>query len=144
MSLSSDLEALFKNPPAAEDAVIQKWTDAMTNYTPGVTPPSTAGTGAVNAFKAALTGFSQANQAATDLENAFKAWAAALALGMITGTITGSTPPSGQVTFSSLFSNPIANATTRASDIAGKVNTWVATGVTTTAAGAGPPWAPPP
>jgi hypothetical protein len=129
--------------PPQEDALIDQWASAMDSYAGDVLPSSSPipPTGPKTAMTAALAGFSQANKATTKLEDAFAAYAAPLAVGMVdVTTYSAATAPAGSIGFEQVFASTYSSAADAAQAIADKVQAWMITGSATPTAGGSTPW----
>ncbi len=128
-SLSSGIESVAASPPATAAGCAQAWADAVQSYAAGIVPPSATVAAAAAALAGALTAAFGAPDAAPGMESAFAAFAASLGGGMA-GHVP--TPPAGQVGFASQFSGPApATHSAAAAAIAGRIDTWLRTGLST-------------
>lgn len=146
VQLRADIEQLcgdMTSATTAEDGsrakAAERWASAMGSYAQGLSPPSGAIELAAGALRAALAlAFAeQPPQSVTDMEIAFRAFGAALALGQaapMAPPFAGVGPP-GDVGFVIYFGNPSRTRAGAAELLAQKIALWMTTGTATSVAG---------
>lgn len=131
--LTEDLEALFSSPGGTVAECAVSWADAMGAYASSVQPPSLSVATAATTLSTALAAAFSGPSVIADVEVAFKAFAAAVGLGMAPA-FTG-VPPVGLVGFASEFAkSPDQWAATHpeAAELwADKIHAWMTTGSAT-------------
>lgn len=131
-TLSTDLEAIFADPPDTRALCAQAWADAVKAYAAGIVPPSTTVTAAAATLSTALAGaFAtvEAPYAGPAMETAFAAFAVTVGGGMTGYTPT---PPAGTVGFADQFAGAAPETHADAADaISGLIHDWLTTGTST-------------
>lgn len=136
-ALEAALEAIASSPaPSSVEQAAAEWAQAMATYAAGIVPASTTIPAAATALQSALaTAFTQ-RPAASSMETAFTAFAAAVGAGMAPAFVA--TPPPGNVGFAAQFgAGNLDSHAEAASQVAGIIDDWMKTGTAVPSAGGG-------
>jgi hypothetical protein len=127
--LTSDLEALFAEPPPTAAECAQAWADAAEAWASGIVPPSTTVSASKAALAASLTSAFATPAAAPLMETAFLTFATAVGLGMAG---YAPVPPPDPIGLAVQFAGPKPPThADAAQQIATLIDTWMRTGVST-------------
>jgi hypothetical protein len=127
--LTSDLEALFADPPPTAAECALAWADAAEAWASGIVPPSTTVSASKAALAASLAGAFATPAAAPLMETAFLTFATAVGLGMAG---YAPVPPVAPIGFAPQFAGPKPETHVEAAQqLASLLDDWMKTGTAT-------------
>lgn len=129
VTLQSDLEALFAEPPASGAACAGLWAAAMLDYAAAVVPPSTTVSAAAQTLATALASAFASPTAAPAFDAAFAAFAASVGLGM--APAFAPTPPAAPLGVGDLLVGSQPTHGAAAAAFAALIDEWFCTGIAT-------------
>jgi hypothetical protein len=141
--LVQGLTDLATNPPATPDQCGARWGNIMTTYASTVLPPSLGVSAAATALQGSLTSAFAAIEGALPLiETAFAAFAAAVAVGMLSPPVVATAvPPPVPVGFATLFVPPYPpTSEAGAQAVATLINLWMVKGTAVSGSGVTTIW----
>ena len=126
VTLQTDLEALFSEPPLTAPGCAAAWASAVSGYAAAVVPASTTVELAAATLETALAAAFATPSAASLVDAAFTAFAATVAVGMAPA-FTGAPPPA-PLSIGVLFAAPQPTHAAAAAAFAALIDTWFKTG----------------
>jgi hypothetical protein len=129
VTLQSELETLFAEPPPGAAACADAWACAMLDYAAAVVPPSATVGAAADALALALEAACATPAAAPPVDAAFAAFAVTVGGGM--APAYAATPPPAPLGIAALLAAPVPTHAAAATLFAGLIDTWFRTGSAT-------------
>lgn len=129
VTLQSELEALFAEPPPSADECAGLWAAALLDYAADVVPASTTVPAAAEALAGALSTAFASEDAAPGVDAAFASFAAAVGAGM--APAFAATPPAEPLGIADLLIGSQPTHAAAAAAFAALIDEWFRTGSAT-------------